>query len=124
MAIISFDKDNVIDYVPKFAGNRESTEPCVVSLKFIPYSKVQHYSRVIASRLKEHNDAENISLANHYVQKKQFVESVEKITNFFINDKQVESVEEFYESADSELIIEILEAMESQQKLSSGQIKN
>lgn len=124
MAIICFDKDSVVDYVPAYGGNRESDEPCVVSLKFIPYSKVQHYSRVIASRLKEQNDAEKISEANHYVQKKQFVESVEKITNFFINDKEVDSVEVFYESADSELIIEILEAMESQQKLSKGQIKN
>ena len=50
MAIQGFDKDSLIDYVPECGGNRGSDDPCIVSLKFVPYARVQHYARLIAAR--------------------------------------------------------------------------
>ena len=50
MAIISFDKDMIIDYVPAYGGNRDSDDPCIVRLKFVPYSKVQHYAKLLSAR--------------------------------------------------------------------------
>lgn len=124
MAIISFDKDALIDYMPAYNGNRESEEPCIVRMKFVPYSRVQHYSRVIAQKTKGVNDPSKITEISHEVQRKQFVESVESVSGYSIGDREVTDPGELYDTADSELIMELIRAMESQQRLSAGQRKN
>ena len=124
MAIISFDKDAVIDYVPEYAGNRSSEEPCVVRIRFVPYSRIQHYSRLIAARTKGAVEAARITEASQEVQKRQFVENVESVAGYFIGSREVTDPAEFYETAGIDLIIEVLKAMESQSKLSEGQRKN
>ncbi len=124
MAIISFDKDAVVDYVPSHGGNRNSEEPCVVRLKFVPYSKVQHYSRVIASRLKSTHDASKSAEVTHSVQRKQFTENVEIVSGYYVGDIEVTEPGEFYDTADTDLILEVIRAMESTQRLSEGQVKN
>src|SRR3990172_8772627 len=124
MAIISFDKDTVVEYVPAYGGNRNSDAPCVVRLKFVPYSRVQHYARLISAKAKGAAINEKISEIAQEIQKKQFVESVESVSGYFIGDREVISPVEFYETADTELILELIKAMESQQKLSEGQRKN
>ena len=43
MAIISFGKDTLIDYVPEYGSNKDSDNPCVVRLRFVPYAKVLEY---------------------------------------------------------------------------------
>ena len=124
MAITSFDPDTLIDYVPNYAGNRGSDDPCLVSLKFVPYARVQHYARLIAAKQKGSADATKLTEVSQEIQKKQFVESVDKISGFFIGDREVTDSDEFYETADTELIVEIIKAMESQQRLTEGQRKN
>ena len=124
MAIISFDKDTPIEYIPEYGGNRNSDDPCVVTLKFVPYSKVQVYSKLIAEKSRKINDSSKTSEVVREVQKKQFVDSVEKVSGFFVSSKEVIDAGEFYDCADTELIIEILKAMESASKLSEGQRKN
>jgi hypothetical protein len=124
MALISFDKDTVVDYVPEYGGNRDSDDPCVIGLKFVSYARVQHYSRVLAARTKGTSNSTKITEISQQVQKKQFVEHVASISNYFIGDREVTDPSEFYETADTDLIIEIIRAMESQSKLSEGQRKN
>lgn len=127
MAIISFDPDVVVDYVPEYAGNRNSADPCIVSLKFVPYSRVQHYARLIAARGKGSGagvDQAKITEISQEIQKKQFVESVAKVSGYYIGEREVTEPDEFYDTADTELVIEIIKAMESQQRLSEGQRKN
>ena len=124
MAIISFDPDLLVDYVPEYGGNRNGKEPCIVSLKFIPYSRVQHYARLIAARGKGAGDAVKITEVSQEIQKKQFVESVDKVSGYYIGEREVSSPDEFYDTADTDLVIEIIRAMESQQRLSEGQRKN
>lgn len=124
MAIISFDKEAVVDYVPAYAGNRESADPCVVRLKFCPYSRVQHYSRLIATRAKGAGDNLKLAEVGQEVQKRQFVENVESVANYFVDGVEVRDTERFYETADTDLILEVIKAMESASRLSEGQIKN
>lgn len=124
MAIISFDKDTLIDYVPGYGGNRESENPCVVTLKYVPYARVQHYSKILSTKTSGIRDNADIIEAGHAVQAKQFTDSVDKISNFFIDSREVTGANEFYECADTELILEIIKAMENSQKLSEGQLKN
>ena len=123
MAIISFSKDLLVDYIPEYGGNRNSESPCVVRLKYIPHSMVQSYSRIIAARLKNVNDDRRVEVL-HEIQKKQFVESVESVSGYFLDGNEVVSPSEFYDTAPSELIYELIKAMESSQKLSEGQRKN
>lgn len=123
MAIISFSKDATIDYVPEYGGNRESEEPCIVRLKYIPYSRVQEYSRMIAARVKGLNDVKRIDCVQD-IQRKQFIDNVESVSGYYVDTKPVTDASEFYATAPAELIVELVQAMESAQRLSDGQRKN
>jgi len=124
MAIVSFDKDAVIDYIPEYAGNRDTEDPCVVRIKFVSYARAQHYARIIAQRAGNTSKPSKINGIAQSVQKKQFVENVESISGYFIGDREVTDPEEFYDTADAELVTEIIRAMESSSRLSEGQRKN
>lgn len=124
MAIISFDKDATVDYVPAFGGNRDSENPCIVKLKFVPYSRIQHYSRLIAARTKNASDVGKATEVGQEIQKKQFIENVESISGYFVGSREVKAPAEFYDTADTDLVLEILKAMESASKLTEGQRKN
>ena len=124
MAIISFSKNAVVDYVPEYAGNRESADPCIVQIRFVPFSKVQDYGRFIAARAKGMNDPIKLKEIYQEVQKRQFIENVESVVNYYVDGKEVKDAESFYDTADTELVIEIIKAMESGAKLSEGQRKN
>lgn len=124
MALISFDRDTVIDYIPAYGGNRDSENPCIVRMKYIPYSRVQHYGKLLAAKAKNVNDAVKVAEAGQEIQRKQFTESVESISGYSINGREVTTAEELYDTADTDLILELIRAMESQQKLSEGQRKN
>ena len=120
MAIISFNKDAVIDYIPSYGGNRDSDDPCTVKLKFVPYSRVQHYSRLIASRTKGINDPSRVVELTQSVQRKQFVDNVGSIKGYFVGEVEVTEAGLAYDTADTEFIIEIIRAMESHSKLIEG----
>ncbi|MBI5491999.1 MAG: hypothetical protein HY893_03605 [Deltaproteobacteria bacterium] len=124
MAIISFDRDAVVDYIPEYGGNRESIDPCVVRLKFVPYSRVQHYSRLIAARAKGLSDPQKVTEVSQHVQKNQFVENVESVSGYYVGEREVTDPAEFYETADTDLVVEIIKAMESHSRLTEGQRKN
>lgn len=124
MAIISFDADAVVAYVPNYGDNRNDDNPCIIKLKYVPYSRVQHYARILSAKTQNEKDSTRIVEMSQDIQKKQFTDNVEGISGYFIGDREVTSVEEFYSTADTDFILEVIRAMESQQKLSEGQIKN
>lgn len=124
MAIISFDKDSITDYIPEYNGNRESMDPCIVRLKFVPYSRVQEYSRVLSAKTRGVSDASKAAELAHQVQKKQFVENVAAVEGYYVGGREVTDPEEFYSTADTDLVIEVIRAMESHAKLTEGQRKN
>ncbi|MEK6760013.1 MAG: hypothetical protein AABY51_09600 [Deltaproteobacteria bacterium] len=124
MAIISFDRDIVVDYVPEYSSNRESCDPCVIKLKFVPYSRVQEYSRLIAARTRTVADQARAAEITQDVQRRQFVENVEAVSGYFVGGREVKDPAEFYETADTDLILETIKAMESHSRLSEGQRKN
>jgi len=124
MAIISFDRDSIVDYIPEYGGNRESADPCVVTLRFVPYSRVQEYSRLLAARTRGVADPVRVAELTQHVQKKQFVENVEAVSGYFVGEKKVSSPGEFFETADTDLVLEVIGAMESMSRLTEGQRKN
>ncbi len=124
MAIISFDPDTIIDYLPEYGGNRDSVDPCVVRLRFVPYSRMHHYSRLISARTRGENDQSKVVEVAHSIQKKQFIENVESISGYFVEEREVTGAEELYETADTKLVLEIIKAMESHSRLTEGQRKN
>jgi hypothetical protein len=126
MAIISFDQETIIDFVPEYAGNRESKDPCIVRLKYVSYAKIQAYSRSIVAQSRGGKiDSEAVA----GVQEKQFCDSVAEVINFSVVKPDgtialITDAKEFYQTAPAELIIEIIKAMESSAKLTEGQRKN
>lgn len=122
MALISFDPDVAVEYIPE--SERDSDDPCVIMLKFVPYSKVQTYSRMIANKTKGVNGNAKIAEITQGVQRRQFEDSVESISNYSVGGKDITEAGDFYDTADTDLIIEVIHAMESAQKLTEGQRKN
>lgn len=124
MAIISFDKESVVDYIPEYGGNRESIDPCVVSLRFVPFSKVQEYSRLLAARTRGVADPVKVAELTQHIQKKQFVENVEAVRGYYVGERKVTEPGEFLDTADTDLVLEVIRAMESTSRLTEGQRKN
>lgn len=123
MAIISFDTDSIIDYVPEYGDNRDSEEPCVVQLKFISYAQVQRYTRMIQNKSIGKSD-KRVTEVMSLVQEKQFIDSVQAISGYSVNGRTITDPKEFYDTADTQIIKELIKAMESAQKLDEGQAKN
>lgn len=124
MSIVSFDKESIVDYIPEYGGNRESSDPCIVSLRFVPYSRVQEYSRLLAARTRGVADSVKVAELTQHVQRKQFIENVENISGYFVGSMKVTSPGEFFDTADTDLVLEVIRAMESASKLTDGQRKN
>jgi hypothetical protein len=124
MAIISFDAEATVDFIPAYSGNRDSSEQCVVSLKFVPYSRVQYYSRMISAQTKNISDPSKVTEITQGIQRRQFVDSVELVSGYYVGGAEIKDPALFYDTADTDLIIEVIKAMESAQRLSEGQVKN
>lgn len=138
MALIGFDRDAEIEFLPEFMGNRASDDPCIITMKFVSYEKVLNYSKQINRKLDAQTKGfrDITSKKNDIeleIQKKQFTENVVKIENYFVMRKDdsgkeqkvaITSPDEFYELAPSGIIYEIIRAMEDNEKLSDGQVKN
>ncbi len=122
MALHGFSEDDIIEYVPE--SERGSEDPCIVRLRFVPYSRVKHYSQVLASRIQGVTKNAKIVEQTQKVQRKQFTNSVESISGYYLGGEEVTDTGVFYDTADSDLIVEILGAMESHSKLTEGQAKN
>jgi hypothetical protein len=117
-----FDKDDIVDYIPEC--ERGSEDPCIIRLRFVPFSKVQKYAKLLSARTKGMSNEEKRTAVAQAVQRKQFVESVDSISGYYVRDKEVTDAETFYETAETDLIYEVIRAMESAAKLSEGQAKN
>ena len=124
MAIISFSKDTVVDYVPEYGDNRVSSAPCVIRLRFIPFGEARELMRAQAAKSKGANTQEKVMAISQALQKEKFVSHIDGVSGYFVDGKEVTSSEEFYETASGALIFEVLEAMEDSAKLSEGQKKN
>lgn len=124
MAIISFSKNATVDFIPAYGGNRQSQDPCVFKLKYVPYSRVIEYQKVIASKIKGLTEPRARMDAIHEVQKQEFAESVLEVKNYLIDDVPAASLEEVYDTAPEKLITEVLQAIEDAAKLNEGQRKN
>jgi hypothetical protein len=124
MAIISLDPDVVIDYIPEYGGNKESDKPCIVRMRPLTYAQGQEMERRVLSQLKGAYSAAKENKVRQGEQKKVIVKHVESLENYFVGDKSVADAQTFYNCADVTLLVEILEALMSNSKLSEGQLKN
>jgi len=124
MAIISFRPGQVIEYVPAYGGNRESKEPCVAPIKYISYGKTQDYAKRLGELNSGVSDVEQRRQIISDLQRQQFIENVNPLRGYLIDGEEVSDPKEVYETADQNLIEEILLAMQSAAALNRGQLKN
>lgn len=130
MAIVSFDEDDVIEYIPE--SQRNEKEPCIVCLRFVPYKKVQKYARLLTKEFRKESEGEKDFSrlrdiredVEQAAQRKQFIENVVEVKNYSIKGVAVTDPGKFYDTADTDLIVDIVQAMQSAQRLSEGQRKN
>ncbi len=132
MGIVSYSKDFIIDFVPEYGDNRTSDRPCIVRLRFISFGEARELQRVMAAKSKGADTQEKSMAIGQAIQKEKFISHIESVSGYFVEEvvdgkthrKEVTSPEEFYLSAPSEVISEVLSAMEDSYKLTQGQAKN
>ena len=139
MAQVSFSRHTVLEYVPEADRNLPAAEQMVVHMHFVPGyddksggNSVEKYGKIGATQVLEalqgvKNDIRKIEVRTSVLrklQRRQFVENVERIENYSVDGKPVQDGGEFYDTAAEGLIIEIIRAMEDSQKLDEGQRKN
>lgn len=124
MGITLFTKGQEIDYVPQYGGNRDSCDPAIVRLKYIPYEMVLAYGRQIAARTRVLKDQSKAIEVTHEIQKKEFLENVVSVSGFKADGAELTTAADLWEHAPTELINELILAMEDAAKLSEGQRKN
>lgn len=126
MARIVHDSDDIVDYIPE--DDRGDKDPLCIKMKFVPYGKVKFYSEMISKRTKGVRNPTKLNEIQNEIQKQQFTDNVVEIENFFVikskKKTEVKDAGEFYEKADASLIYEIIQAMEDDAKLTSGQKEN
>ena len=93
-------------------------------IRYVSYGEAKAYAAELARLAERSKDQEDYTEAQTVLQKKQFVKKVESVSGYFVDGKEVTDPEEFYDTADIELVTEILRAMESAFRLSEGQVKN
>jgi hypothetical protein len=135
MAIISYDKDEVIAYIPTFNGNDKDDNPLIVNLRYIGYGKSLKYEkdttiRYIA-RSKGKDASEHTGIMTEVmsdIQEKQILDNIDSVENYFILRKgekvEITDAKTFKSTAPKELISEIALAMQDFNKLSRKQVKN
>lgn len=124
MAITLFSKGQEIDYIPRYGGNRDGIDPAIVRLRYVPYEAVLAYGRQIAARTRVLKDQTKAVEVTHEIQKKEFLENVASVSGFHVDGKEIATAEDLWEHAPTELINELILAMEDAAKLSEGQRKN
>ena len=124
MAIVSFSKDTVIEYVPEYGDNRTSDNPCVIRLKFISFGAVREQLRVLSLKTKGAATQEKSMAIAQALQQAQFSSHIESVKGYTVDGVEVTDAEQFYLSAPAALIAEVFEAMQDSAKLSEAQAKN
>lgn len=120
MAIAGFERDKTYHYIPEYAGNRDSESPCVIGLRFVSHARMNDYSAMIASKTKGVRDSGELQKIGEEVQRRQFIDNVVTVEGYLLGDKEVKDATTLYETADKDLVYEIIKAMESGTKLSAG----
>lgn len=123
MAIISFSKDTVVDYIPEYGENRKGDNPCIIGIKFIPFGETVEIEKIRSARMRG-AEAEKILEINQGLQKERFVKHIAYVKGFFVEGKEITDAGEFYDTAPDDLMGEILVAMRDSFFLSKGQAAN
>lgn len=123
MAIISFSKDTVVDYMPEYGGNRKSDNPCVVGIRFIPFGETIEIEKVRSARMRG-VEPEKVLEINQTLQKERFIKHIAYVKGFFVGETEVTDAGEFYDTTPDDLMGEVLVAMRDSAFLSKGQVAN
>ena len=125
MAIIAMNKDKVVSYIPKFGGNRGSEDICIIDIKFVPFVEVQRNAALMEDRLRTVSDPNEITRKRQEVQREHLIKQIKGISGYYREDgSALTDVSEFVETADANLIYELVAAVDDSEILRAGQVKN
>lgn len=124
MGLNLYSRDKVIDYVPKWNGNRESDDPFVIKLRFLNYNEivaVQRQIRTASAKAKNQAKKEDVLLD---VQTQMLRDNIVGFENVCVDGQPIETVDQFMDNCIEALVEEIADAMTNITKLTEGERKN
>lgn len=129
MAIMSFKKGIIVDFVPAYGGNRQDKIKTIIGIKPMNNDGAIDFMDSQTRKLLEgENDNEKAQISKE-IAKQAFVDHIAYVKNYDVvdeNDKKVKITtgEALYNDASKALINEITFAIENSSRLTEGQLKN
>lgn len=129
MALMSFKRGIVVDYVPSYGGNRQHKEKTVIGIRPMNNDGAIDFMSDLDKKLVDCGDEKEKAQVSKEIAKQTFIEHVAYVKNYQVADEkggviEVTTGEALYSDASKALINEISFAIENSSRLSEGQIKN
>ena len=130
MSIICFSSNLVINYVPKFGGNRDEKVQAIVGIKPMNNDGSIEFTRNLNRKLADcGDDIDKHNNTSKEMARQVFIDHVVKVKGInYLDEKEevieITTAEELYDHSSRGLINEISMAIENSSVLSAGQLKN
>ena len=129
MALICFNENLEISYVPKYGGNRKSQEQAIIGIKPLNNDGSIEFTRALSIKLEKCEDDIERDLVGKEMARQTFIDHIGKISGCqYMNEKneltEITAADELYDHGPRGLINEISLAIENSSVLFEGQLKN
>ena len=126
MARNNLDSQTVYEYVFKDQRGVDVKDPFYVTTKYLPYSKIEHYTDMAArmiNGLPNPKNPEEVMQIHNKVKRLTFLETVTGVFNYSVAGEKVEDIPKFHDTLDSADMTELTIAFCNTAKLQEGQKK-
>lgn len=120
--MLNFEKEDWVTYMPAYSGNRDSDTPMTVEIHPLSFGETAKYTDAVHVKQKGRGQVETNTSK---VMRRQVVENVRNPLNVIgISGKKVETSAQLHDDTPSDLVKEIINAIEDISILSEGEVKN
>jgi len=120
--MLDFKKEDWVTYMPAYGGNRDSEDPMTVEIHPLSFGETAKYTDAVHVKQKGRGHMETNTSK---VTRRQLVENVRNPRNVIgISGQVVETSAQLHDDTPTDLVKEIINAIEDITTLSEGEVKN
>lgn len=120
--MLDFKKEDWVTYMPAYGGNRDSDDPMTVEIHPLSFAETAKYTDAVHVKQRARGHMETNTSK---VTRRQIVENVRNPQNVIgISGNRVETSAQLHDDTPSDLVKEILNAIEDISTLTEGEVKN
>lgn len=120
--MLNFEKEDWVTYMPAYGGNRDSDTPMTVEIHPLSFGETAKYTDAVHVKQRSRGHVETNTSK---VTRRQVIDNVRNLLNVIgISGKAVETAAQLYDDTPSDLVKEIINAIEDISILTEGEVKN